>query len=239
MARFRYAVVLEPIPRGWFDEHVGLGHDILAEYLGGEDLPLAGGEHLSPGAWYSSPDERMKITVDSWHRQGETACGMHLDEDDTLMIMSLRLVGASAPRTAEFAMDTRTDVPYVSWLTAMTSHARVDLERWWAAAARDGGAPAIEGWVKPAMVRAVFAVTPAPARGGRWRVTVRANVRGRGLLAPLTALALLIFRFRVRRVFREALDKFAERWNGEVPALLATSPDELRERVMTELAKRP
>lgn len=236
MARFRYAVVLEPVPRDWFDAHVGLGHDILTEHLGGAHLPLAGGEHLSHGAWYSSQDESVKVTVDAWDRQGETACGLHLDDEDTLTIMRLRLVSASAPRAAEFELDTRTDIPRVSWMTAVTGHARVDLEQWWATAARNGGAPAVKGWVEQAMVRIAFAITPAPARDGRWRVTVRARVRGRGLLAPLTAVALLVFRFKGRRAVREAMDEFAARWNREVPELLATSPEELRQRILAELA---
>jgi hypothetical protein len=239
MARFRCSVVLEPVPRSWFDENVGLGHDVLAEYLGGPDLPLSGGDHLKPGAFYSSADESLQVTVDAWHPKAETSCGFHLTDTDTefLTIVRLRLNSASAPRTVAADWDARLMTRGVSWMTAFTGGLRADLERWWSGTARGGGQPAISVRVNHTLIRASFAATPSPEPDGRWRVTVHGTVRGRGLLTPFTALALLVYRAKLRRGVAETVDKIAEDWNREVPALIAARPDELRARIRNELAR--
>lgn len=238
MTRFRHAVVLEPVTRGWFDDNVGLGHDIVTEFLGSEGLPLAEGEHLAPGARYAA--EELRVTVDSWRRRAETAGQVDFTDEHVAAILSVRLISASAPRLAELTGDVRLRLPRtMRWAGRFRGSVRADLERWWHAVGtvRSGDQPAIEGSVRQAMGRASFAIVPAVAPDGRWRVAVHGKLGGRGLLAPFTALALLFLRGRARQVFQETLDEFAEEWNREVPRLLATSPEEMRVRLMSELAR--
>src|SRR5262245_28682526 len=103
MARLRGSVVLTPIPRDWFDENVGLGHDVVGEFLG--QLPLGGGEHLAPGSWYST--DELQVSIDAWSRRGETAGRINLTDEHSVTIMSVRLVSASVPRLAEATGDIR------------------------------------------------------------------------------------------------------------------------------------
>lgn len=149
MSRFRHSVVLEPVPRDWFEDNVDSGHEALTEYLG--ELPLAGGEHLSPGAWYSA--DEFTVTVESWNRRAETSAQLTIVDEGAAAIVSARLVSASAPRVAELAGDVRLTRRF-GWLTRCRGNVRADLERWWHGTTRADGQPAIEGWVKHSMARA-------------------------------------------------------------------------------------
>lgn len=233
MARLRGSVVLTPIPRDRFDEIVALAYDVVGEHLGGADLPLAGGEHLAPGSWYSTEDEEIQVSLDSWARDGESAGRINLTNDDILAILSVRLVSGSAPRSAELTADARS--PRYPRMTKLHVDLRADLARWWTGVAKETGEPGIEGRGRAAVGRATFSLTPAPAPGGRWRVTVEVRLRARGLLSPFTGLALLFGRWWLRPPFAEGLTNFAAEWNRQVPELLAMSTDELRARVAAEL----
>ncbi|NEA15619.1 hypothetical protein G3I29_08745, partial [Streptomyces halstedii] len=65
------------------------------------------------------------------------------------------------------------------------------------------------------------------AGAGAWEVGVLVTVRGRALLRPPAALALLLFRIPLKRAFRQGIEEAAARWNKVVDAGLP-SPGELR-----------
>ena len=226
MVRLRHELILEPVPRAWFERIVALGHDTLGEYLGGPNLPLLDGAPLRPGARYASADGITEVTLESWDRNAETSGLIDIADDEIMTSCSVWLYSASAPRTVELAGRVQSITRGIGWLTTVACGLRADLERWWA-----GGEPAIEGRVLHALFRIPFAVTPSPGEGGRWRITLTGKLRGRGVLRPLTAVGLIIGRARIRHQVAATLDAFAERWNREVPALLATQPDELRELI--------
>jgi hypothetical protein len=220
MARFRYAVVLEPVPRIWFEHSVGLGHDTLGEYVG----------HLSPGEWQEL-DDGLQVAVDEWDRHGDTAGALHFADDHGVMTYRVFLTSASVPRRASLSADFRLAAPFgARWLTKGKGDVHLDLDRWWA-----GAASAIEGWGRFGPVRVSFECTAAPEPGGRWLVTGTGKLRGRGLLWPLMSFGVFIIRPMLRRQLAAGLDEFAEQWNREVPALLALSPDALRDRFLEEL----
>lgn len=232
MPQLRHAVVLEPIPQTWFDENVGLGHDIVTEYLGSEEFPQGGGgEHLSPGAWYGT--DATQLTVESWRLTAETSGQVNATNERIVTIVTFRLMSAALPRLLELSADMRTVLPFgTRWMGKGRAGGSADLEAWWRGVTQEVTEPAIQGWLKHAMLRVSFTVTPSPAPGGRWNVTVAAKVRGGG---PFSALALLIGGRRLRRWFTDNMNIFAGEWNREVPVLLAQSPEELRSRFISTL----
>lgn len=235
MTRLRYRADLEPLPRTWFDDTTGLLHDTLAEYLGSPDLPLVDGFALRPGSRYASADRAVQATVESWSKDGETRVELNTTDADLEMTCLARLDSASAPRTVGLDGGTRTTTRGTGWLTETTGSLRADLELWWTGTARPGGVAAIAGWVRLSLLHGRFEVTPAPGPGGRWQVTLTARLRGRGVLRPLTAVALAFARGKIKRRFVAALDVAVERWNREVPAIVAMPPDQLRELITAEL----
>jgi hypothetical protein len=236
MARLRYRAILEPLPRPWFEDSIGLLHDTVAKYLDGPDLSLVEGWALRPGARYATADRSVQVTVESWSRDSETRAELHTDDGGMTTTCLVRLDSASVPRTVGLDGDSR-DSEGPDWLSAMTGSLRADLELWWTGLTQPGRQPAIAGWVELPMVHARFAVTPAPDPDGRWRVLVTAKLRGRGLARPLVSAGLLLAQWKLRRVVHGKLDELVRQWNREVPAILARSRDELRELIVAELTK--
>jgi hypothetical protein len=225
MARFRYAIALESVPRSWFEETVGLGHATLGEYL-------------TPGSWQEL-DEGLQIVIDEWDRHRDSAGSLHFADSHGAMVYRARLTSATEPRRASLLAEFRLAAPFgLRWLTKGKGDVQLDLERWWAGADRTGGEPAITGWVRFGPAHASFAFTPAPDPSGRWLVTGSGTLRGRGVLWPLVSLGFLLARPMLRRQLAAGLDEFAERWNHEVPLLLSLSPDDLRDRFLEELTER-
>ncbi|NEC04389.1 hypothetical protein G3I26_03850, partial [Streptomyces sp. SID7909] len=58
-----------------------------------------------------------------------------------------------------------------------------------------------------------------------------ATVRGRWLLRPVAAVALLLAGGPLRRGFRDAVEQAAEGWNEAVARLLELGPDGVREEL--------
>jgi hypothetical protein len=232
MPHLRHAVVLEPIPRAWFDEHVELGHDMLTEHLGSATFPQAGGgEHLSPGSSYGT--DEIQLTVTSWQPTAETSGQVSATRERVVATTTFRLVSATLPRLLELSANVRTQLPFgTRWMGKGSAGGSADLEAWWRGIAQEVTEPAIQGWLKHSMVRASFTVTPSPAPGGRWNVAVVAKVRGGG---PFSALALLFGGRRLRRWFTDNMNLFAVEWNREVPVLLAQPPEVLRSRFTATL----
>lgn len=223
-------MVLEPVPRNWFEQMVELGHDTLTEYVEQVD-----GAPPRRDTRYASDDGTVEVIVDSWYRQGLTAGRIHVVDDKFLLICHVKLDSATRPRTVDVEWDGHATTRGIRWLTATTGTARIDLDRWWAGTPRPGDDPAGTARGRLAMFRGSLAAVSD--LGDRWRVTVTGRLRGRGLLRPLAALGLLIGRLPAQQYFRSAMTAFAERWNDEVPALIAKQPDELRELIAAEPAK--
>jgi hypothetical protein len=229
MARFRHTVALEPVPRPWFEQAVGLCFDTLTDYLAGI------GDEPGPQARYELPDEVTSLHLESWRRDGETEGRTYAVTGGTMSILTVRVDSPGNPRAVDVAADVRGVERGVGWLTAMSGSAHVDLPTWWDGTARTGVGPAITGQGRHALVHGAGSVAVAPARDGRWQVTVRMALRGRGLLRPLGSAAFLFARAKVRREFTRAVTEFARRWNEEVPALLTRQRDEVRALITEEL----
>ena len=226
MARFVHTVELTPVARAWFERAVATGWDALSEHLGSALLPLVDGEPLTPGAHYASED--TVVTLDAWHRNGESTGRVTTTHEGTTTTCHVRLHSAAAPRALQIEGGTgdgrRT--------TTGTGGCTVDFERWWS-----GRGTAVLGRFDHAMARGTFEV--ARAEGDRWAVEVTVTVRGRGLFRPLAAPVLAVTRGELQREFAKALDRLAAWWNEEVPKYLALPPDELRALINTELASPP
>jgi len=229
MARFRQTVVLEPVTRAWFDQAVGLCFDTLTEYFTGTgDPPAADTE-------YKLPDSATRVYLESWQQDGETAVrGWSVDVDGA-SVWSARLDSFGNPRTAALSGEFRARGFGIGWMSAMSGTAHVDLPTWWDGTVRKGVGPAITGQADQTFARGRGSIAVAPALGGRWQVTVSVAVRGRGLLRPLGAVALLFARVKINRQFRKVMTEFAQLWNEQVPTLRTRNQDELRELITTEL----
>jgi hypothetical protein len=224
MARFRHTVDLTPVPRPWFDKAVAAAWDAVAEHLGGPRLPLVDGDPLTPGAHYER--DATVVTLDAWDRDAETAGRVTVTDEYATSTCHVRLHSATAPRALALEGGAGTG----RRATTVTGALTADLERWWAC--RD---PAVRGRFAHAAVRGSF--TAGLERGDPWRVRVTVTVHARGRYLPVAGPALLLGRTWLRREFARALAGFAARWDAEVPAYLAASPDEVRALVAAELAR--
>jgi hypothetical protein len=242
MARYRHTVTLEPLPRGWFDGCVELGHETLGEFLGAHGEPvdprfrLIEGEALRPGARYATDDESVKLDLLAWGPQTDTAGRLRFPDRDATVDATVRLSTAAAPHTVAVDSELRRQPGrQAPSLRPARVDLRADLTRWWSGVTRRGSDPAISIRASHRLFHASFDLTPAPGRAGRWAVTVTARISGRTALRPLTALILFCAGRRIRTGFAESLDQFATRWNTALPELIAKTPDELRELITAEL----
>jgi hypothetical protein len=229
MARWQHTVVLEPVPRAWFDQAVGLCFDTLTEYLTGIGDPPAAETQ------YTLPDGFTKVHLDSWQRDGETSARWWTVDLEGAFIGTARLDSPGNPRNAEVTGDYRGAGLGTGWLTETSGTVRVDLPAWWTGTARRGVDPGIAGRFRQRFAHGGGTIAVAPAPGGRWQVTVRVTVHGRGLLRPVGAVAFLFARGRFKGHFVKAVTEFAQLWNKEVPRLRTMNQDELRELITTEL----
>ncbi|WP_431783697.1 hypothetical protein [Streptomyces chumphonensis] len=205
------------------------------------DLRLVEGRHLRPGARYASvkadAEDQMTVVVRAWQRRKAIVAEQTVSSDDMTVRLSIRLDTPDRPRRLD--VDGWANGPEGSGpLRRGSGRARLDLTAWWAAADLPPGTPPPPR--APATVRlkhrlatARLDLRPRYEDGGRWRVDVSAAVRGRWLLRPVVAVALMVAGSRVRRGFRTAVEQAAEAWDRSVGELLALSPDALR----AELAK--
>ncbi|MGB3443146.1 MAG: hypothetical protein WBA97_30775 [Actinophytocola sp.] len=219
MARLRHTVEVVPVPRTWFEHTVAIGWDALDQRFSG------------PGTNYASADGTLQAAVDAWHRHTDTEGRIKVTDEHGTSTCRVLLRSAAAPRTLDLEGGTGTG----RRMSAFTGRLHADFERWWAAAARAGGRPAVEGRMRHTVGLARFTVTPAPAPGGRWRIEVVVRLRGRHVFRPFAALALFFARTPVRRQFAAGMTTFAERWNKQMPNLLAMPQERLRELIAKEL----
>lgn len=228
MARFRHTVVLEPVPRAWFEQAVGLCFDSLTEYFADTGDPPAA------EAQYKLPNSDTRVHLESWQRDAETAVRGWGVDLDTAQVWFARLDSPGDPRTVDVSGEFRATGIGMGW-TTMSGTLHVDLPTWWDGTARQSVGPAVTGRVKQTFAHGGGTIAVAPARGGRWQVTVRVTLYGRGLLRPLGAAAFLFNRSKINRQFTKVVTEFAQLWNEQVPTLRTKNPDELRELITTEL----
>jgi hypothetical protein len=229
MARFRHTIILEPVPRGWFDQAVGLCFDTLTEYFAGIGDPPAA------EAQYELPDKVGSVYLESWQRDGETAVRGWSVDDDGASVWTARLDSFGNPRTVDVSGDGRGTARGAGWMTAVSGTVHVDLPTLWDGTARRDAGPAITGRFRQTFAHGGGTIAVAPARDGRWQVTVRVTLHGRGLLRPVGVVVFLFTRSKLKRHFTKAMTEFARLWNKEMPPLLTKNQDELRELMTEEL----
>ncbi|MFJ3361222.1 hypothetical protein [Streptomyces anthocyanicus] len=257
MARFQHTVTLAPVPRRWFESCVAALHD-LAEGTDAEGgrltlpdgrplpgLVLAEGRHPEPGARYrpvneedGEPDADQCLTVLARDRRGETALEVVTHDDDpdhpARLVCALGLTSVERPREAWLTATLHSAGGKRAKYLGGTGRLSLDLGRWWQATSH-GRHPArapLGGTLTHALVRVSVTVVPRPAPDGRWRVTVKARIRGRSFARPLLPLAAAVLGRRARRAGAEALERAAVAWNAPVPALVRKDG----ERLSAELA---
>ncbi|MEU4979944.1 hypothetical protein [Streptomyces sp. NPDC021969] len=260
MARFQHTVTLAPVPRRWFESCVAALDDLAAgtDVEGGrltlpDGRPLPGlvlteGRHLGPGARYrpvneedGEPDADQCLTVLARDRRGETVLEVvsldTLDDDPAhraRLVCALGLTSVERPGKAWLSATLRSDGGKRAKYLGGAGRLRLDLGRWWQATShgRHPSRAPLGGTLTHALVRVSVTVVPRPAPDGRWRVTVRARVRGRSFARPLLPLATALLGRRARRAGAEALERAAVAWNAKVPALVRMDG----ERLSAELA---
>ncbi|MBQ0826374.1 hypothetical protein [Streptomyces tagetis] len=264
MARLQHTVTLTPLPRPWFVSLVAAFHDV-AESLEADgermrlpdgrpaDLLLTEGRHLRPGARYRTPGEDgvrpadgdPVVTLTAWDRRRETAVEAVVVEEDggrrTVFAGEAGLRAADRPRDAWLSGSLRSSGKGARYLGG-GAEARVDLDRWWSAAAGRGpllGGPPLRGTLTHALAHATVTVVPRPADDGDWSVTVRVRLRGRSFARPLLPLVLLFLGRRLRTDFAARLDDAAREWNARLPALLRQDAGRLRADIADGLVTEP
>ncbi|WP_234332134.1 hypothetical protein [Streptomyces sp. NRRL F-5650] len=263
MARFEHTVTLAPVPRRWLESCVAALHDLAedTDTEGGRLLlpdgrPLPGlvlerGRHLRPGARYRSvpvedgePEADQCVTVLAWDRRRRTELEIVTVEDDrghpARIDCVLGLTSAERPREAWLSATLSTGGRKRAAHLGGTGRVDLDLAGWWQAtgAGRSPSRPPLRGTLTHALVRVTVTVVPRPAPDGRWRVTVKARVRGRSFARPLLPLAAAVWGRQARRKGAEALDRAAAAWNVHVPALVGKDADRLRADVAAALLDR-
>ncbi|THA23193.1 hypothetical protein E6R18_30710 [Streptomyces sp. A1277] len=209
------------------------------------DLRLVKGRHLKAGARYeiAQPEDagHMAVRVREWRRTGACEVELLLDGPDLNGRLSLRLAGPDRPRL--FEAHGRMWGPDGSGsLHRGSGKARVDLTAWWAAAVLPPGAPPAARAPATARVRHLLGearlyLRPRRAEEGRWLVEAAVSLRGRWLLRPVAALALLPAGGPLRRGFRDGVERAAEQWNEAVGELLALGPEGIRAEFARQVAE--
>ncbi|MEV3932435.1 hypothetical protein [Streptomyces sp. NPDC053728] len=257
MARFHRTVSVTALDRDWFEECAALLLDILESTRTGrggtvleDGRPIPGvrlvkGRHLRAGARYTvapnpaepspgktpqTPAETMSVRIREWRRSTAIVVEQRLSSADTSGRVTLRLTTPDRPSALEAGLALRN--PAGGFLQRISGRARADLNAWWAAADAPAGALAaarapVTARARHPLGRAAVALTVRAAGGGTWEVGVTLTVRGRGLVRPPAALALLLFRIPLRRAFRSGVDEAAARWVEALGRELP-SPDAMR-----------
>lgn len=227
MPRFHHTMAIAAVDRAWFERLVRLTHDVAEDVLGSAECPLAEGDALAPGARYAAPEGGARLELAAWDPDGETAGRLETDGEDLTTSWTTELHTVHAPRTARLVNEVRAG----GGLAASTVETRADFERWWSAAAGDGGAPPVTGVAHYRVFELAYELTPAPGQDGNLDLTVAVDLRGHGFARIVLALAAPV-RKRLWRRYVGELDGAAGKWNRELPRLRAMADDELRALVV-------
>lgn len=259
MSVLRHSVSLVALSAERFQEIIGLvfdlaessrsrGEEILLE--DGQPIPglrLVEGRHLQPGARYelveAAAEDRLAVLVREWRRRSGIAVETTLTSDAMTLRTALRLHAPNRPRLLEAEVWVR-GAEGSGRLRRGSGKARLDPAAWWdtagsvTRASRTAHAPATVR-LKHLLGEAGLQLRPRQGDEGRWQVDVTVRLRGRWLLRPVAALALMLAGSPVRRGFRSSVDDAAAAWNQAVDQLMALGPDELRAHLTSEATERP
>jgi hypothetical protein len=250
MVQLIHSVIVESVPRLWFEQALGTVYDVVQETRAESgrvllpdgravsDVRLVEGCHLSPGAVYESEDEqeRIRLTVRQWHSAPALCLEHTLADEGMATVLEATLRNIDRPLHAELSGCVRVLGRWKSLKQAQGS-ALVDLDAWWKAAAgrRLTGTP-FEARFEHRLARATLRAVPRPSGDGGWEVRLVLSLRGRSFLRPVAAAGFLMFRRRLCQVFAGAAEEMADQWNETVPQAVAQDMSQLRERVVDAVA---
>lgn len=216
---------------------------VLADGRPVPGVRLVKGRHLRPGARYdiAAADDAHTLTVHvrQWKRGTavavETLLASASGEGTARAVLRLR-----APGNPQL-VDLEGEVGGSGLLRRGSGTAQLDLAAWWAAVApadRPTVRAPVSARLRHPLALARLHVRPQRAEGGRWQVDVTAVVRGRWLLRPVAALALMVVGRPVRVAFRSAVEEAAGSWDRAVAELQAFGPDDARAHLIRTAARR-
>jgi hypothetical protein len=225
----------------------GRGQEIVLE--NGQpvaDVRLIKGRHLQPGARYELSEtgstDQVTVLIREWLRSNAIAVEQLLISDDLTVWTVLRLSTPDRLRLLE--AEGRVRGPQGSGaLRRGSGKARLDLAAWWAAVdlaprARSAVRAPATARLKHRLFEARLYLRPRMTDDGRWQVDVAVTVRGRWLLRPVAAFALMVAGRPVRRGFCSAVEQAADGWNRAIGDLLALGPDDLRAELARQATER-
>ncbi|MEU8248274.1 hypothetical protein [Nonomuraea sp. NPDC048916] len=247
MARLRGEVVVEALAQHWFEGYVRALLDRAEDLTldddgwiqGDEDLAdvtLVEGEHLTPGARYqrhvgpvdgeAGDGTTSELALTSWERRGEVSATIttwHPGDDRTTWTVKLRDPDALESVVAGGTHHAAKRSQRLSWAMEF------DCRRWWRQV--EGGAPARGRAPVMVLLRHPFGqgrllVRPAATDGGKWRLVLTLDARGRGWVRPLAAIVLPFVRRTLEAKFRELIAETAEDWNKQIAELREFDPRE-------------
>ncbi|MET8807649.1 hypothetical protein [Streptomyces sp. NPDC004546] len=259
MSRISHSVIVAPVPRAWFEQAVVVLLDVVRGTRAeegqvllpdGRAIPgvrLVKGDHLAPGAVYEAEAEdgrhqeaeRLRIVERRSGNDPAVRLEHVLGDEDTVTVVEGALHTVSRPVSVELRGSVRVLGRWAS-LRRASGDARVDLRAWWEAAAgrRYSGTP-FEAHLEHRLGVATLWAVPRPYGDGRWEVRLVLSLGGRSLLRPVAALALLLFRGRLREAFTDTADRTAEVWNEIVPETVSQDRIRLRARILDAAASPP
>lgn len=253
MVHLQHTVIVEPVPRRWFEQAVLTLYDLVAQTRadGGRlfladgrrvpDVRLAEGGHLRAGAVYEADDDaaRIRVRVLEWDRRSAVRAAQTITDGAVTAEIEGVLRDVEHPRTAGLRGSIRSSGTRWSSLTRAAGTSRLRLDDWWTAAAGTGPGTAsapLEARLDHRLGVATVRASPHRLPDGRWAIRVSLTARGRSLPRPLTAVALRLAARSLHRSFTGALESAATHWNETVPGLVARDMPRLRERALDALA---
>ncbi|GGS12891.1 hypothetical protein F2B00_14405 [Streptomyces parvus] len=237
------------------------GSVVLADGRPVEGLRLLKGRHLRPGARYGefpavpegagevpvehagaeagdSPDAPQAVVLRTWRPSHSVEAESLVEEDGMSLKVGLRLSEPRRPRAVELSLSGHK--PGGGSLYRFSGRGKADLAAWWAAVDRLPSAPPaarapVSGRAVHRLAEARLTLTPRPAEGGSWRITVVLSMRGRWLLRPVGAVVLFFARGPVERGLREAAESAAGEWNTALAGLTPLHGEALRAEIADAL----
>ncbi|MEV8448052.1 hypothetical protein [Streptomyces parvus] len=214
-------------------EHAG-AVEAPVEHAAAEEAPV---EHAGAEAG-DSPDAPQAVVLRTWRPSHSVEAESLVEEDGMSLKVGLRLSEPRRPRAVELSLSGHK--PGGGSLYRFSGHGKADLAAWWAAVDRLPSAPPaarapVSGRAVHRLAKARLTLTPRPAEGGSWRITVVLSMRGRWLLRPVGAVVLFFARGPVERGLREAAESAAGEWNTALAELTPLHGEALRAEIADAL----
>lgn len=204
------------------------------EHAGAVEAPV---EHAAAEAG-DSPDAPQAVVLRTWRPSHSVEAESLVEEDGMSLKVGLRLSEPRRPRAVELSLSGHK--PGGGSLYRFSGRGKADLAAWWAAVDRLPSAPPaarapVSGRAVHRLAKARLTLTPRPAEGGSWRITVVLSMRGRWLLRPVGAVVLFFARGPVERGLREAAESAAGEWNTALAELTPLHGEALRAEIADAL----